>query len=370
MRGHLRKRGNSWSVVVDIGRDDDGRRQQKWHSGFRTKREASEALTEILGQLSRRQYVNPSKLTVREFLEDEWLPATRASLRPLSFDSYEANVRNHIVPHLGSIQVQGLTPAALNALYAELGSSLSPTTVRYIHAILRRAFADAVKWNRLASNPVDAADPPRQSASRRPAMRTWSAAELQRFLESVDDDRLAACWRFLAMTGCRRGEALGLRWRDVDPVRGQAMIVQAIVGNRMKSEPKSDRSRRTIALDAGTVRALEEHRSAQADEREVFGKYYGDQDLVFCREDGTSMWPRTLTRSFARQVAAASLPKIRLHDLRHTHATLALQAGVHPKVVQERLGHAAISITLDVYSHAIPAMHEEAAAQVAALLSP
>lgn len=368
MRGHIRRRGNMWAVVVDAGRDEAGRRQQKWHSGFRTKRDASEALTEILGRLAAGQYSAPSKLTVREFLESEWLPAIHSRLRPLTFASYAGNVRNHVVPHLGSVRLQALTPAMLNAMYSELGSRLAPTTVRYIHAIVRRALSDAVRWNRLARSPADAADPPSLGAARKGVMRTWSAAELQAFLASVREDRLAACWRFLAMTGCRRGEALGLRWRDVDLNAGRAMILRTVVGNRAISETKTDRGRRTIALDPGTVGELREHRREQLEERLAFGSAYEDHDLVFCQEDGSPIWPRSLTRSFKRHLAAAGLPEIRLHDLRHTHATLALQAGVHPKVVQERLGHATISITLDVYSHAIPAMQEEAAAQVAALV--
>ncbi|MGI8727762.1 MAG: tyrosine-type recombinase/integrase [Solirubrobacterales bacterium] len=370
MRGHIRKRGTTWAVVVDIGRDEKGRRQQKWHSGFRTKREASDALTEILGQLSSGQYVSPSKLTVRQFLEDEWLPAVKSSLRPLTFESYEGNIRNHVVPRIGSVSLQGLTPPMLNRLYSDLQSGLSPRTIRYIHAILRRALSDAVKWARLARSPADAADPPSLRAAKSCEMKTWSGTELREFLDSVRVDRLAACWRFLAMTGCRRGEALGLRWRDLDLDRGRAMIIQTVVGNRVVSETKSERGRRTIALDDDTVTALRAHHHAQSAERAVFGSAYQDGDLVFCREDGTAIWPRSLTRAFASHTEAAGLPKIRLHDLRHTHATLALQAGVHPKVVQERLGHATISITLDVYSHAIPAMHEEAASRVAALLDP
>ncbi|MDQ3571460.1 MAG: site-specific integrase [Actinomycetota bacterium] len=370
MRGHIRKRGNAWAVVVDIGRDESGRRRQKWHSGYRTKREASEALTEILGQLSTGQYVAPSKLTVRQFLEDEWIPSIRASLRPLTLESYTANVRNHVLPRLGGVLLQRLTPAMLNAMYAELGERLSLRTVRYIHAIVRRALADAVRWNRLTQSPADLANPPSLKAARKRVMETWSARELRVFLEAVSEDRLAACWRFLAMTGCRRGEALGLRWRDVDLDDGRAMIVQALVGKRAISEPKSERGRRTIALDRDTVAALRSHREAQLDERRAFESAYEDNDLVFCREDGTPIWPRSLSRSFERHVSAAGLPRIRLHDLRHTHATLALQAGVHPKVVQEHLGHSTISITLDVYSHAIPAMQEEAASHVAALLKP
>lgn len=369
MRGHIRKRGNSWAVVVDAGRDQDGRRRQKWHSGFRTKREASEALTEILGQLNTGQYVAPSKLTVGRFLEAEWLPAVRTRLRPLTYESYASNVRNHVVPRLGSVPLQQLTPPMLNSMYAELGSTLAARTIRYIHAILRRAFADAVKWNRLPRNPADVADPPSSRAGTPRRMSTWSGSELGRFLESVRNDRLYACWRFLAMTGCRRGEALGLRWRYLDLRNARATIVQTVIANRDIAETKTKHGRRTLALDAATVAALREHRDAQRDEQRLFGT--ADHcDLVFSRQDGTPIWPRSLSRSFAGHVAAADLPKIRLHDLRHTHATLALQAGVHPKVVQERLGHATISITLDVYSHAIPAMQEDAAARVAALVTP
>ncbi|MFN8159954.1 MAG: site-specific integrase [Solirubrobacterales bacterium] len=368
MRGHIRKRGSTWAVVVDIGRDEHGKRRQKWHSGFRTKREASEALTEILGQLSAGQYVAPSKLTVGRFLEEEWLPAIRASVRPLTFESYTGNVRNHIVPRLGSVPLQQLSPPMLNSMYSELGQTLSPRTVRYIHAILRRAFADAVKWSRLVRSPVEAADSPSPRAGGGRAMSTWTSAELGRFLESVRDETLFACWRFLAMTGCRRGEALGLRWRDPDLEGGGATVVQTVVGNRAISETKTDRGRRAIALDGETVAALRQHRRGQNEGRVILGASHDDNDLVFCREDGSPLWPRSLTRSFARLVEAADVPKIRLHDLRHTHATLALQAGVHPKVVQERLGHATISITLDVYSHAIPAMQEDAAVRVAALI--
>lgn len=368
MRGHIRKRGSTWAVVVDVGRDESGRRRQKWHSGYRTKREASEALTEILGQLAARQYVAPSKLTVRGFLEDEWLPAVRTRLRPLSFDSYAANMRNHVIPRLGDVPLQDLTPPMLNSAYAELGGELSPRTVRYIHAILRRALADAVKWSRLTRNPADAADPPPVRRCRADGMRTWTGPELARFLESVRDHRLFACWRFLAMTGCRRGEALGLRWRDLDLDRSRATIVQTVVASRKISEPKSDRGRRTIALDAETIAALRDHRTRQEEERQLLGASYDDLDLVFAGEDGAPIWPRSLTRTFVTLVDAVDVPTIRLHDLRHTHATLALQAGVHPKVVQDRLGHATISITLDVYSHAIPEMQGDAVDRVAELV--
>jgi integrase len=170
----------------------------------------------------------------------------------------------------------------------------------------------------------------------------------------------------------RRGEVLGLRWRDLDLGEGRLSVTQQLIqakGEPRISEPKTETSRRSVALDAETVAVPRGHRKAQAAERLAIGPAYQDEfGLVFCREDGTPVWPRTFTRDFAAHVKAAGLPVIRFHDLRHTHATLALQAGVHPKVVQERLGHAKIGITLDTYSHAIPAMQADAAAKVAALI--
>ncbi len=202
-------------------------------------------------------------------------------------------------------------------------------------------------------------------------MRTWSAEQLRAFLEHVADDRLSAAWRLSATTGLRRGEVLGLRWRDVDLDARRCSIVRSLVtskGAPRFEEPKTRSGRRSVALDPQTVTALRVHRRRQAAERLAWDAAYTDHGLVFCREDGTPIWPRSFSRMFDNHVTDAEVARIRLHDLRHTHATLALAAGVHPKVVSERLGHSTVGITLDIYSHAIPAMQEEAAALVANLI--
>jgi integrase len=369
MRGHIRKRGTKWCVVVDVGRDEDGKRLRKWHSGFVRRKDAERALSEILGRLDAGTYVAPAKLTLRAFVEDEWLPAVRGTLRPSTHSSYAGNLRRHVIPELGGVQLQRLTPAALNKLYAKLGEKLAPRTVRYIHTILARALGDAVKWDRVARNPAANASPPKPSAVKAPPMRTWTADALRAFLEHVADDRLAAAWRLAATTGMRRGELLGLRREDIDLEAGRCSIVGTIIGARQASSPKTDAGRRSVAIDADTVAALRAHLGRQLDEQLALGPAYEDHGLVFCREDGSPIWPRSFSRSFVGHVKDARLPTIPLKNLRHTHATLALQAGVHPKVVQERLGHANIGITLDTYSHAIPAMQEDAAATVAALIS-
>lgn len=243
--------------------------------------------------------------------------------------------------------------------------------MRLVHTLIRQVLADAVKWNRLARNPADSADPPSASAAKSREMQTWDRDQVRAFLARVGDDRLYAAWRLAATTGLRRGELLGLRWRDVDLDAARCSIVQTVVDGSGKpeiSKPKTERGRRSVALDAETVAALRAHRKAQAAERLALGPAYQDNGLVFCREDGAPIWPRTFSRAFERHGEAAELPVIRLHDLRHTHATLALAAGIHPKVVSERLGHSSVGITLDLYSHAVPAMQEDAAAKVAALI--
>ncbi len=377
MRGHVRKRGEKWCFVVDIGRDEEGKRIQRWHSGFERKKEAERALSDALANLHAGTYVEPSKLTLTGFLRDEWLPAVRRSLRPSTFRNYNGLLA-HVLPALGHVPLRGVTAPMLNRRYAELLDGddehrpLSPSTVRLIHTLVRQALGDAVKWNRLARNPADSAEPPSARAAKARTMQTWDRDQLRHFLNSVTDDRLYGAWRMAATTGMRRGEVLGLRWHDLDLDASRTSIVQTLVDGPQApqlSEPKTESGRRSVALDAKTVAALRAHRKEQAAEKLALGPAYQDGGgLVFCREDGVPIWPRTFSRAFERLAEAAELPRIRLHDLRHTHATLALAAGIHPKVVSERLGHANISITLDTYSHAIPAMQEDAAAQVAALI--
>lgn len=379
--GRVFKRGATWAYVVDVA-PPGAKRRQKMKGGFARKADALEAMNEAQRAVTTGSYVEPSKLTVARFLEDEWLPAVRATgKRSTTLRSYEMHLRAHIAPRIGDERLQGVTGALLNGLYAELLTSgradgqggLSPATVRRVHAMLHKAFSDAVKWNRLVRNPADAADPPAPSDATAPEMHTWAAGELRAFLDHVDDDRLSPLWTLLAMTGVRRGEALGLRWSDVDLDAGRISIRQTLVavGYRVEySTPKTKKGRRSVALDEGTVATLRSWRARRLEERMAWGQggLAGD-DLVFTREDSEPLHPDRVTKMFDGHVARAGLPRIRLHDLRHTHATLALQAGVHPKVVSERLGHATVSLTLDVYSHAIPALQEDAAAVVAALVS-
>jgi integrase len=380
MRGHVRKRGTTWAVVVDVGRDPDtGKRRQRWTSGYKRRRDAEKALSELLSRLDGGVYVEPSKVTMADYLTARWLPAMRTQVRPSTWASYAGHVRTYLIPRLGHVPVQRVTADQLTALYGDLlagggrdGGALAARTVRYIAQTVRRALRDAEDAGLVPRNVAEKARPPKADTRNRETMRTWTPQQLRAFLASRGDDRLYGLWALLASTGLRRGEALGLAWEHVDLEAGRLAVRRALVcvGYQVQiSEPKTTKSRRSVALDPGTVDALRAHRKAQLAERIALGPAWQDTGLVFTREDGALIHPDRASKLFERHLAAVDgLPRIRLHDLRHTHATLCLAAGIHPKVVSERLGHATVSMTLDTYSHAIPAMQEDAAAKVAALV--
>jgi integrase len=371
----------TWTLVADVGGPSE--RKQTRRRGFATRKRAQAELTRILTSLEQRTYVAPKRQTVAVFLTETWLPAIVHTVKPATFESYRRNVRLHVAGRpIGRRQLQDLTPSDLNALYGQLLAGdekhrkLSTRSVAYIATILHRAFRDAARWQAIVRNPAEAADPPRPAS--RPEMRTWSAVELSTFLRAVARDRLAGGWWLLATTGMRRGEILGLRWSDVDLDAGTLRITRTLITTdaQRKGEPgmawgtpKTAKGRRSVALDPATVAAVRQHRSRQLAERLAAGEAYDDGDLVVCHADGQPIHPKTMSYYFERETKRAGLPTIRLHDLRHTHATLALRAGVHPRVVQERLGHANVSITLDTYSHVDLDMQAVAAARVTALVT-
>jgi integrase len=374
-RGSIIKRGSTYSIVLDLGRGPDGRRVRRWHSGYRTKKDAERARTELLARVDQGAYVEPSRLTLAAFLRQQWLPGLAGRVRATTLHSYRTNLERYVLPRIGQVMLQRLTPAHLNALYGALqaaggrnGQPLSGRTVQAVHMTVRKALGDAARWGLVTRNVAQLADPP---TPKRADMRTWTAGELRRFLEHVEGERLAALWMLAASTGMRRGEALGLRWVDVDLDLARVAVRQTLVlaGRQVVvSEPKTSRGRRSIALDPRTVAALKAWKTAQIAERLAWGPAWSDSGLVFTREDGTPIHPEWLSDAFEWRVKTAGLPRIRLHDLRHTHASLGLAAGVPVKVMSERLGHSTSSFTADAYQHVTPALEEQAAATVARLV--
>ncbi len=380
----------TWWFVVDLPAGPEGKRRQARRRGFRTKAEAQSALDELRVTSRLGTYVAPARQTVGEFLRDDWLPTVSRSLAQTTWESYERNIRHHVEPNIGHIQLQALDAGALNRLYSSLldngrkhghqSPGLKPRTVRYVHTIIQAALRDAVRWHRVPLNAASQAAPPSAKSAKPPEMRVWSSTELATFLDRTSGDRYHWPWLFLATTGCRRGEALGLRWQDVDMERRLAAIRQELVPltkasgrgreGRLIPRTKSDRPR-VIELDSRTVGALRSWRAHHAAERLLFGDAYVDSGLVFCRPDGRPYHPEAFSKAFDRRLtrtAFADLMRIRLHDLRHTWATLALVAGVDVKIVSERLGHTSPLITWQTYQHVTKGMQTDAAERVADLI--
>jgi integrase len=375
----MRRRGAGWEYYYRELDPGTGRWRQRSKGGFATRAEATAGLRSVLHSMDRGAYVSPTRLTVRAYLEERWLPAITMTVRPSTHASYARNIRLHVAPQLGAVPLQKLEPMMLNDFYLHLLTNgradgkggLSVRSVRYVHFVLHRALRDAMRWQLLTRNVTEAADPPKESARLRPEIRTWSPESLRAFLDGTRGDRRNVAWLLLASTGMRRGEVLGLRWADVDLRAAQLAIRQTLLTADMVTlfgEPKSRRSRRVVALVTTTIEALQRHRRNQLEEKLALGPAYQDGDLVFARRDGRAYEPDEFSREFDRKSKRLDLPRIRLHDLRHTWATLALQAGIHPKVVSERLGHGTIAVTLDIYSHVTPSLQREAADQVAAVI--
>ncbi|MGQ0430978.1 MAG: tyrosine-type recombinase/integrase [Microthrixaceae bacterium] len=370
MRGHVARRGSSWGYVIDVAPDPaTGKRRQRTKSGFATKAAAEDAMRKAIA-IGSSAGGDAQKLA--DYL-DEWLTAVEPRLRGTTASSYRIAV-DRIKAGLGAVKLRDLTPLMIERFYADLvreggksGDGLSAKTVRNTHVVLRKALADGERLELLVRNPAARAKPPTGERKETP---TWTAAQVTTFLSGVEDDPLYALWVLLATTGLRRGEALGLRWSDVDLDRATLSVSQTIttVDNQIAvTPPKSDRSRRRIGLDPDTVRVLRDHQRDQERDRKLLGT--ASATLVFAEPDGGPVHPDTVTRRFKRLVRRSGLPPLRgPHDLRHTWASLALAAGVHPKVVSDRLGHSTIAITIDTYSHAIPSLDAEAASTVAAQL--
>lgn len=373
MRGSIKKRGKgSWRIVVDLPRGPDGKRRQQSVTVRGPKREAEAKLATMLADIENGGFVEPSKLTVADFLE-RWLDHVATKTATKTHERYTEIVKLGICPRLGGIKLSNLSPIHIQDLYSELlargrvrkPGGLSAQTVLHYHRILASALKMAVKWRLIQHNPIDRAEPPRPKRAEIVVLSETETAEL---LDEVEGSPLYIPVLLAVTTGLRRGETLALRWSHVDLERQTISVQHSLEKSRSHGlrfkEPKTKRSRRTIAMLPMLTGALKRHRIAQAEANLRLGKPWDEDGLICSRADGSPINPNTLTSAFASFVRGLDIPQVTFQGLRHTHATHLLANGVHPKVTQERLGHSTIAVTMDLYSHVVPGMQEDAALTV------
>jgi integrase len=373
-----KRQDGTWAGQVSVGYDPaTGKLKRKSFYG-KTRKEVIDKMAHVQQEVRSGIYVEPAQTTFGEWL-DKWLTSyKKGQLKPSTYQSYEMLVNVHIKPALGKIPMIKLQAHMLQSFYneklengrADGKGGLSTRGVRYLHAVIRQALEQAVKEGLLPRNVADATNPP---TVKNKQMRPLTEEELLKFFETAKEDRLFPAYVLAATTGLRRGELLGLCWDCIDIENGVLTVQRQLLdlkdGLTLEETTKSKSGRRSIVLTDDAIRELKAHRKRQLQERWLMGEAYQDKGLVFCREDGSFLRPDEFTKRFQRLLKKAGLPKVRLHDLRHTHASLLLARGVHPKVVQERLGHSSITMTLDLYSHLTPGLQEAAAATLNGLLN-
>lgn len=381
MRGYMRRRPQlrrkghdtgkeSWLITIERGRDGSGRRMRDHHTVHGTRRDADRERARLLRDLNAGSYVEPSRETVAAFLQ-RWLrDYVRHTVAPQTYERYEQIARLHLEPVLGAVLLVKLRPRDVVAAEASWRESrLAPRTVLHHHRVLHDALQQAVRWQLLASNPVAAVTPPR---AEKKEMRALDVEQARRLLDAIKGSAHETEIFTLLYTGLRLGELLGLRWTDLDLASGRLSVQQT--AQRMTGAgivfraPKTHRSRRAITLPATVIARLRDHRAEQVEARLAAGPAWQTSELVFVDGLGRPLNENGLRRAFYALLANAGLPRVRLHDLRHTMATLMLAQGEHPKVVSERLGHATVAITLDLYSHVLPGLQAAAADRLAAAL--
>lgn len=359
-----------WTIRVYLGEDANGKRKNHNETFKGSKKDAQRRLTQVLREKDSGVYVQSSAITLNEFL-DKWIGECAVfKIRARTLNGYESLLRCHVREKIGSKRLSDVQILEVQKLYNEMNkANFSPKTIRHVHNVLSSALRQAVKWKMLMQNPCDFCDLPRQI---RTEMKCFTPDETKLFLEVAKSDKFYALFYLAVETGMRPEEYLGLQWKDINFEQRSLSVQRAVVevkgGGFIFDELKTSRSRRSIPLSSSLLNVLKVHRRNQLEERLKLGASYQYFDTVFASEVGTPIMHRNLLRRhFKPLLSKAKLPDIRLYDLRHTTATLLLSAGLNPKIVSERLGHASIVLTLDTYSHVLPTMQREATDELEAI---
>ncbi|AAP08256.1 MULTISPECIES: tyrosine-type recombinase/integrase [Bacillus] len=362
MKGSVKKdkKTGKYFYIVDIDIDPlTGKRKQKKKRGFTSKKEAENALTNLLSEVHTGTYVEPSKLSYGEYLES-WFNTKRHSVGIQTAKVLKGYLNSRIIPSLGNIKLAKLTSLHMqNYVNSLRDEGLKRGTIEKIIKVIRNSLEHAIDLELITKNVAAKTKLPKADKEE---LTVWNEQEVQLFLKAAQDGRYSIVFHMALVTGMRQGELLGLRWKDVDLEKGHLIISQTLShdGKTFLVGGKTKSSLRKILLPASTIAKLKKHRAVILKEKLSQGEEYQDNDLVMCTPSGTPINPANVRRSLNALIQKAAVPKIRFHDLRHTHATLLLAKGVNVKVISERLGHSNIKITLDTYSHVLPTMQEDA----------
>ncbi len=364
MRGHIIKRGNKYSIVVDIGRDHNNKRKQKWFSGYERKKDAEDDLPNVISKL-KKGYTDPANMTMEEYF-NQWLERKKSTVAPGTYEHYESYMRKHIIPGLGRWKISKLESYHIQSFIDEVNDKeLSQRSKKHIYRILSSALLKGKKYG-IKEGIMEDIEAPKVDKQE---IEYWSEDEVIDFMSNLKSKNHAMPILLSLATGMRRGEVLGLKWNKVDFANNTISVTHQLKKDdegkwELSSQLKTSTSYRTIEIDDDTIEILKEHKRQQLKDRMICGEDYQNLDLVCATSTGGYIRPTYLRTVFKRTLEKSDVKKISFHGLRHTHATLLLKSGVHPKVVQERLGHRSIQTTLDTYSHVIPGIQKIAATSI------
>ncbi|MGG3041794.1 tyrosine-type recombinase/integrase [Bacillus anthracis] len=358
-----------WYFILTHGKKEDGKPRQFKKRGFKTKQEAHKVMLELEQSLTLGTYIQPNKILYKEYLLERFLEDKMTKVKKQTLNTYRWIVEKHIIPEIGDVGLTKLSPMIIQGLYNKLTKekALSDENIQKVHTLINDSLKKAERWGLIARNPAALVDRPKAVKKE---ITVWDVAEVRQFLKCAKKSgRYYIAFLLALTTGMRQGEILGLRWKDVDFENGCVRITQTLSsdGKDLLPYTKTKSGSRTIDLPEKTVTALKKHWLFIRGEKEE-AKGYKDLDLVVCTGLGTPTHKSNIRRVFKSIIKQAEIPKIRFHDMRHTHATLLLLQGVNPKIVSERLGHADVRITLDTYSHLLPSMQRETALQFGKML--
>lgn len=370
MRGHIKKRGKNWSVIIELPKDEiTGKRKQKWYTVEGKKEDAEKFLTKKLSELDTGLLIDTKKIKFGEYL-DYWLKEyCYNNLSINTIEGYEQYINRHIKPSLGNIQLDKLKPLQLQTFYSEKlengkingKGGLSKQTVRTLHRIIHGALTQAVKWQLVVRNVADCVEPPKP---KKYEAKFLDDEQTNLIINKIKDTDIYIPVIIAIYTGMRRGEVLGLSWQNINFEKKYIRVVQELSCTKQGLKilpPKTNKSIRNIAIPDTLVKILKNHKAEQIKNKLLFGSKYQNPDMVCTYQNGKLFYPKRFSAKFNEFLRKNDLPVIRFHDLRHSHASLLVKIGIQPKVISERLGHSNIGITMDLYSH----LYENADIEVA-----